>query len=296
VLNGPFALALVAGMVATVNPCGFALLPAYLSAFVGMDDRGSRMSAVGRAIAVSAVLTAGFVTVFGLIGVVFGSALSQVQQRAPWFTIVLGVLLVGLGIYMLTGREFTLRIPKLQRGGSDGTMLSMYLFGLSYALASLTCAIAPFLGVTSSAATGNLVSRIVTFSLYGVGMGLVVTVLTIAVAMARSGVVARFRSFIPYMNRIAGVLMLIAGAYVAYYGWYELRVLEFGADGDDPIIDVALDLQAWLQGLMPNQGNYGWYVLGAFAMIGAAVAWSKRPRRPGTSPESSSERGEPATV
>jgi len=29
-LEGPFALALAAGMAATVNPCGFALLPAYL--------------------------------------------------------------------------------------------------------------------------------------------------------------------------------------------------------------------------------------------------------------------------
>ena len=38
VFSGPFALALTAGMAATVNPCGFALLPAYLSAFVGLDD------------------------------------------------------------------------------------------------------------------------------------------------------------------------------------------------------------------------------------------------------------------
>ncbi len=38
VFSGPFALALTAGMAATVNPCGFALLPAYLSAFIGLDD------------------------------------------------------------------------------------------------------------------------------------------------------------------------------------------------------------------------------------------------------------------
>ena len=56
-------------MAATVNPCGFALLPAYLSAFVGLedgqivDDRGR-----SRALKVSAALTAGFITVFGLFG------------------------------------------------------------------------------------------------------------------------------------------------------------------------------------------------------------------------------------
>ena len=57
--NGPFALAITAGMVATVNPCGFALLPAYLAAFVGLEDRPGRLGSVGRALAVSAVLTAG---------------------------------------------------------------------------------------------------------------------------------------------------------------------------------------------------------------------------------------------
>jgi cytochrome c-type biogenesis protein len=278
VLNGPFALALVSGMVATVNPCGFALLPAYLSAFVGMDDRNSRMSGVGRAIAVSAVLSAGFITVFGLLGVVFGSALSEAQRRAPWFTIVLGVGLVALGVYLLTGRELLLRIPKLQRGGSDGTLLSMYLFGVSYAVASLSCAIGPFLSVTSSGNASNLVSRILTFVLYGAGMGVIITVLTIALAMAKSGVVARFRSFLPHMNRIAGVLMVLSGAYVAYYGWYEWRVIEHNDTSGGAIYDRAQEIQAWMAGLMPTVHNYGWYLLGAAVLIALALGWSRLPR------------------
>ena len=275
VLDGPFALALVSGMVATVNPCGFALLPAYLSAFVGMDDRSSRASAVGRAVAVSAVLTAGFITVFGLLGVVFGSALSEVQRRAPWLTIGIGVVLVCLGIWMLTGRELSVRIPKLQRGGSDGTLASMYLFGVSYAVASLSCAIAPFLTVTSSR-SANLLSRIVTFTLYGVGMGVIITVLTVAVAFARSGVVARFRSALPFMTRIAGGLMVVAGLYVAYYGWYEWRVLEHNDLSGGGVYDRAQDIQQWMVQRMPNTGNYGWYLLGAVVVIAVAALWSRR--------------------
>jgi cytochrome c biogenesis protein CcdA len=275
VLEGPFALALVSGMVATVNPCGFALLPAYLSAFVGMDDRSSRASAVGRAVGVSAVLTAGFITVFGLLGVVFGSALSEVQRRAPWLTIGIGIVLVCLGIWMLTGRELNVRIPKLQRGGSDGTLASMYLFGVSYAVASLSCAIAPFLAVTSSR-SANLLSRIVTFTLYGVGMGVIITVLTVAVAFARSGVVARFRSALPFMTRIAGGLMAVAGLYVAYYGWYEWRVLEHNDLSGGGIYDRAQDIQQWLVQRMPNTGNYGWYLLGAAVVIAGAALWSRR--------------------
>lgn len=275
--NGPFALAVTAGMVATVNPCGFALLPAYLSAFVGLQDRPGRLGSVGRALAVSAVLTAGFVSVFGLLGMVFSGVLEQVQQYAPWFTIVFGVIVVGLGIYLLTGRELVLSLPKLERGGADGTLPSMYLFGVSYAIASLSCAIAPFLVVTSSASNAdNFGSRVLTFVLYGIGMGLVITVLTVALALARAGVVTRFRELLPVINRIAGGLMVVTGAYVAYYGYYELRLLNYGGDEDDWVIDAALRIQTRLAELMPNTANYGWYVVGAVAVIAVAVAISLR--------------------
>jgi hypothetical protein len=143
------------------------------------------------------VLTAGFVTVFGLFGAVITKAIGGVQEYLPWATIVIGVGLVGLGIYLLTGRELVLDIPKLQRGGADGTLLSMYLFGISYAVASLSCTIGPFLAVTSTTFRNeSYLSGVLVFVLYGVGMGIVVGVLTVAVALAKDGIVAKFRSLI----------------------------------------------------------------------------------------------------
>ncbi|MGD9755164.1 MAG: cytochrome c biogenesis protein CcdA, partial [Acidimicrobiia bacterium] len=43
--GAPLALAFAAGMLATVNPCGFAMLPAYLSYFVGLEDDPSAAGA-----------------------------------------------------------------------------------------------------------------------------------------------------------------------------------------------------------------------------------------------------------
>ncbi|HUF98431.1 MAG TPA: cytochrome c biogenesis CcdA family protein [Ilumatobacter sp.] len=275
-LSGPFALAITAGMAATVNPCGFALLPAYLSAFVSMDEGATagRLGAVGRALKVSAVLTAGFITVFGLFGAVITKVISSITDYLPWATIVIGIGLVGLGIYLLSGREFVVSIPKLQRGGVDGTLSSMYLFGVSYAIASLSCTFPTFLGVTSATFnTRNYVSGVTVFLLYGLGMGAVVCVLTVAVALARDGLVTRFRKIAPVMNRVAGGLLVIAGAYVAYYGWFEVRVLDRGFTGDDPIVDRALDFQKWLLGFLPSTSQAPWYLLGAAAIIGAVIWW-----------------------
>ena len=274
-LNGPFALALTAGMAATVNPCGFALLPAYLSAFVGLDDGTARTTAVARGMKVSLVLTAGFITVFGIFGLVISGVASELQRYLPWATIVIGIGLVGLGVYLLTGRQIMLNIPKLQKGGSDGTLLSMFLFGVSYAVASLSCTIGPFLAVTSTTFRNeNYLSGVMVFVLYGLGMGLVVSVLTMAVALAKDGMVARFRSLLPKMNMIAGVLLVIAGLYVAYYGYYEVQLFFFDGGLDDPVIDAGESVQSWLQGLMPDTGNYWQWVIGAVALLGAGIGWT----------------------
>ena len=56
-------LALGAGLVAAVNPCGFALLPAYLSMFV-LEEHRQRSVAVVRALRATAALTLGFAAVF----------------------------------------------------------------------------------------------------------------------------------------------------------------------------------------------------------------------------------------
>ena len=283
--NGPFALALTAGMIATVNPCGFALLPAYLSAFVGLDggdaDIGSGRSVVN-ALKVSAVLTAGFITVFGLFGAVITKVFEGVEEYLPWATIVIGLGLIGLGVYLLTGRQLVVNIPKLNKGGADGTLVSMYLFGVSYAVASLSCTIGPFLAVTTSTFRNeSYLSGVMVFVLYGVGMGIIVGVLTVAVALAKDGLVARFRSLLPKMNKVAGVLLLIAGAYVAYYGWYEVRLFILDWDADDPIIDAASEVQQWLQNLVPTTDTAPWFGLVAGVLLAGAGLWALRRRGDG---------------
>lgn len=274
-LNGPFAYALLIGMAATVNPCGFALLPAYLAAFVGLDDSAgrtgwvARTGVVGRALAVSAVLTAGFVTVFGVFGAVISRVIEDTTTVLPWVTIVFGLLIVALGVWLLTGRSLSFTLPKLQRGGADGTYRSMYLFGVSYALTSLSCSSATFLGVTSLAfSEGSYVSTFVVFLLYALGMGVIVAVLTVAVALARTGVVARFRSLVPVINRVAGAMMVLAGAYAVYYGWWERKVYSEPGTGVDPVVRNAQRVREWMYGLLP--GRDGAIVLTVLAVLAVA--------------------------
>src|SRR5260221_13651156 len=66
----PLGYALLAGMVASVNPCGFVLLPTYLGYYLGDRRDGAGVRHVtGRALAVGVTMTAGVVALFGLSGV-----------------------------------------------------------------------------------------------------------------------------------------------------------------------------------------------------------------------------------
>lgn len=272
-IDAPLAYAFGVGMVATFNPCGFAMLPAYLSYFLGLEgaNQDAPRASVMRALAVGATTAAGFILVFGLLGVVLKPTLDTVQEKLPWVTIVLGVGLVALGIYMLTGRSFTVNLPKLTKGTNSRELSSVFLFGVSYAIVSLSCTIGVFIAVVSTTMeSANFVSGVAVFLAYGAGMGLVLMVLTMAIALARQGLVRSLRRILPYINRISGVLLVLAGVYVSYYGWYELRVRSGDVTGGGPakfVSDLSSRLSNWIQDVGPPRIGL---VLGA-VIVGAVL-------------------------
>lgn len=251
----PFALALGAGMLAAVNPCGFALLPAYLSLLVLGDDSPSRTVAVGRALAATAAMTAGFATFFGVFGLVIQPVAGQIQQHLPWFTIVLGLLIVTAGAWLLAGRQLSTFAPKLRRAPTiTRSVPSMALFGTAYATASLGCTIAPFLAIVVSAfRSGSTVEGILLFAAYAAGMGLIVGVASLTVALTRTTAVTRLRRLGAIAPRLGGGLLLLVGAYVAYYGWYEIRALR-DPTTNDLVIDTAATAQRAVAGTLDAAG------------------------------------------
>ena len=87
--------ALVAGAVAAFNPCGFALLPAYLGLLVRDDVPGGRVAALGRAARFATGMTAGFVVVFGVVGAVLAPLAFSLERYLPILTVVMGVLMAS---------------------------------------------------------------------------------------------------------------------------------------------------------------------------------------------------------
>jgi cytochrome c biogenesis protein CcdA len=283
--QGLISLAFAAGLVAAINPCGFAMLPAYLLLVVRGQQSGERrgLAAVGRALAATVGMALGFLTVFGLFGALTISAAATVQKYVPYATVVIGVVLVALGVWLLSGRELTALTPRPlgPRWAPDVRLGSMFGYGVSYAIASLSCTIGPFLAVTAAGLrAGSTATGVLVYLAYVAGLTLVVGVLAIAAALTSSAVVNRLRRVLPFVNRIGGALLVLVGLYVAYYGVYELRLFNTRANPDDAVIRWAGRLQGALAGWVHQHGVLPWLVALLVLVIGAfAGAWLRRARR-----------------
>ena len=281
-------LAFAAGLVAALNPCGFAMLPAYLALVVrGSDDGRGAAIAVGRAVAATAAMTLGFLAVFGTFGFFTVSLASTVQKYMPYVTVLIGIALVALGIWLLSGRSLTLSLPnQLSRSASWGPtsrLGSMFGYGMGYATASLSCTIGPFLAVTGAGVGGtSVLSRVWIYLAYAAGFALVVGALAVAVALAGSALVERMRRILPYVNRIGGAVLIVVGLYVGYYGFYEIRLFTAGGNPADPVIAAAGRLQGTIAGWVHRHGAWPWLVLLAVLLL-AAFVWAWRASRGATS-------------
>ena len=216
--GGTVSFAFVAGTVATVNPCGFALLPAYLARRVGVED-GSRggADAVSRALAVGGVTTAGFMLVFGTIGTAIGLGARELTRALPWAGLAIGAALLLAGAAVLAGGHLRLRLPQPRRRSTGGGLRGDVLFGIGYGTASLSCTLPIFLAATGGAVTGSLAGSVLAFLAYAAGMGTILTALAVAAALSQQGLARALRRLVPYVNRASGALLALAGAYVVYY-------------------------------------------------------------------------------
>jgi cytochrome c biogenesis protein CcdA len=227
----PVGFAFGAGMVSAVNPCGFAMLPAYLSLYLGSheDDfrKRSPVRRAWRALLIGAVVSLGFILLFGLAGVAVSAGGNAILGAMPWVGAVIGAVLVLMGVWMFAGRglytgvfeRFAERVGDPKAMGVRG----FFLFGLAYGLASLSCTLPVFLAVIgSSITTGSFASGAGQFLSYGLGMASVLLTLTLALAFFKQGMVLWFRKTVPYVPLASAILLVLAGGYIIYYWWPSL--------------------------------------------------------------------------
>ena len=271
------SLAAITGALSVLNPCGFPLLPAFLSFYVGTDDARlpSAASRVAQGLQIGLLVTVGFLGVFTLIGLPITLGANAVARLIPWVGLAVGALLVIVGTTALAGKTIRLtRTPGAHRDGrSRGAVV---VFGVGYGLASLGCTLPLFLTLVAASLTSDgTASSLVVFAAFGAGMGVVMMALGVAAAFARQGLTRVLRQALPWLSRVSGAMLLIAGTYLSYY-WWRIKYGRTSTLSSDPVVGRVIRFTAEVQRWAHERG--GVILTVAVVVVAVAVIAWRRPR------------------
>lgn len=274
------AIAYLAGVLAAFNPCGFALLPGYLALFLADESATDRPSRIRRALVVGLAVTAGFIGVFAIAGLAISVLSLTFGPWISWLTMAMGAVLIVAGAATLAGRSISVPLPKVRGVAVNRSLAGMVGYGVVYATVSLSCTLPVFLASVGVAFTdtAGLLSGTAALLAYSLGMGSVLTVAALLVAIAGDSGGQRLRRLTPIMIRVSGVFLVLAGAYVAWYGWVEWQSFagEFITSG--PTAWVA-QLSGTVSNWVASRGA-GLIALVLIGMSAAAVWYGYRRMRP----------------
>ena len=270
------AFPLAAGLIAAFNPCGFAMLPAYLAYFLGHELKSPPDGYQGflNGVKVSVTLSAGFVFVFALVGILTNTLISEnsIEERAGYITLPIGIILILLGLAMIRGYQPNIKIPKLHIKNFNRQLPSIFLFGVSYAIVSIGCS-APifFITVGSSFSRDGVINGVAVFITYALGMSIVVTFLTISLSLTRTMIAKNMRRVLPYLSPISGLLLTGAGFFLASYGWWEIQVSK-GNYSSNTFVDLSLRGSGRLSTWVDNVGS-GRFAMACLMLVLLSFIW-----------------------
>lgn len=253
-LEGNFAYSFILGVMAAVNPCGFVLLPTYLVYYLGSElnrPEENRAVTMARALKVGASVSSGFVGIFLVVGLISNLFTTVIRDNAKYAALVIGLALVFMGIAMFRGWKPPIAQPGITVN-RERTVRNMFLFGIVYAVASIGCTIGFLTSVILGSVSRNgFVSGVLSIVLYGLGMGMLVTGLTVALAFARVGIVAALKRGLPWFDRVSACFVVATGVYLTWYWWS--AIAGRSADGivgrverwQTSVAEFLLDAGAW---------------------------------------------------
>jgi len=206
--------AFAAGFISFLSPCVWPLVPAYLSYVSGVpyEELGSNTR---RVVLTTLAFVGGFTIVFALYGVSVGYLGSLVADYRRTIEIIGGLLVILMGLALLgfaqrlVGREARVGLP-----ARPTTFVGAGVAGVVFAVGWTPC-IGPVLtSILLYAATQGSAGGSVLLLAYGIGLGVpfLLSGLLASWLLERTGA---YRKYGAWVNRIAGVIMIIVGVLLA---------------------------------------------------------------------------------
>jgi cytochrome c biogenesis protein CcdA len=258
-MSSALVFAFTAGMVSTVNPCGFALLPVWFARQLeGKDgERAARRFLRASLNAVAASL--GYIAMFTGAAVLLWSGANWLGSILPYVGVGVGIVLVIWGFLALLAIRFP-SIALVNRCRRANESYGALGFGLSYGFLSLSCTLPIFMAVAGVSFLDGSEINIQGIVFFLLGSGAVLALLAVAAAMLGSGVFHVIGRQQGVLKRVAGALTALAGGYVFLY-WGQ----------------VLFDARPWMRAILDTFSLWSarlgqWMSTGAIGPLGGLLA------------------------
>jgi cytochrome c-type biogenesis protein len=215
------SLVFAAGVFATFNPCGFAMLPAYMTMLISSQRESESLPKLfGKAVQFAALMALGIITIFALFAVVIFPISTSIQAYLPIATITIGLLLIAVGVATLSGKS-----PYLKKLWSPNTapstrLKSLYLYGVTFALGSVSCTIGPLLAATSKALELSFLESLRIYLVYASGISVTIAILAL-IALFSQKTLGKIRNSMKVIEIISSAFLILVGLYLIIFGLYE---------------------------------------------------------------------------
>lgn len=206
------ALAFAAGLLSFLSPCVLPLIPSYITFISGVsldDVARSRRTAFIH----SLLFVLGFTLIFLALGATATTLGRALGYYRDWIGRIGGALLILFGLYLVGVFNIAMfqREKRFHIANKPAGYLGTVLVGLAFGAGWTPC-IGPILGgvLTYTASSADLGRGLLL--LFAYSMGLAVPFLLASVAIERFlSVFTRFKARMVWVNRVAGVLLILVG-------------------------------------------------------------------------------------
>ena len=208
-------LAFTAGVLGFLSPCALPMLPSYVAYYLNLAEGASTGRKLYGAVVFSSATITGFLTVFTGVGLVPSIAIRLVPISGTVLTPIIGIGLIAVGLLTAASSIFH-RVPRLSIAPPKASApISFYVYGVAYALASLSCSLPVFLLVVFQSATaGSPLETLLLFLIYGLGAGALMVPVTVATSLSKEYLHRRLMSAMPHMQKLNAAVLIAAGAYM----------------------------------------------------------------------------------
>lgn len=218
-MNSFFYFSFIQGMLAFLAPCAVALLPAYIVSFISRnkEQSSSKKYLVLRGLKLASLSILGILIIYAVAGTIIIFASQLIKEYMKWVAITMGGGLIILGILMLLGKNVSLNIH-LKQKKHDNEVAEAFFFGVAYAIGALGCLFPLFLVVTTQAiAAPSIIIGGSYIIAYFLGMSVLMITTILLSIFAKDYLMRQLRRILPHMNKISGILLILAGIYIIQY-------------------------------------------------------------------------------